>query len=147
MNRRSILATSAALLLAPRFARATALEKTTLQLTKDPNCGCCSGHAEYLRGHGYAVDVRESTELAKLRTELGVPENLIGCHVIRAEGYVIEGHVPAGAIDKLLSERPAIKGISVPGMPLGSPGMGGAKTEPLVVLTIGEEVPQVYFTE
>ena len=146
MNRRSMLAASTALLLAPRFARATALEKTNLQLIKDPNCGCCSGHAEYLRGHGYAVDVRESTELAQLRAELGVPANLVGCHVIRAEGYVIEGHVPAGAIDKLLAERPAIKGISVPGMPTGSPGMGGEKTGPLVVLTI-EEAPQVYFTE
>lgn len=147
MNRRSMLAASAALLLAPHFARATALEKSTLQLIKDPNCGCCGDHAQYLRDHGYIVEVRESAELAKLRAELGVPPSLVGCHVIRAEGYVIEGHVPARAIDKLLSERPAIKGISVPGMPLGSPGMGGEKVGPLVVLTIGEGPPQVYFTE
>jgi hypothetical protein len=147
MNRRSMLAASAALLLTPRFAAATEASKATLELIKDPNCGCCGDHAQYLRDHGYTVNVSESAELAKLRTELGVPPNLVGCHVIRAEGYVIEGHVPAGAIDKLLAERPAIKGISVPGMPLGSPGMGGTKSGPLAVLTIGEATPRVYFTE
>jgi hypothetical protein len=91
--------------------------------------------------------MRESAELARLRAELGVPATLVGCHLIQAEGYLIEGHVPAGAIDKLLAERPAIRGISVPGMPLGSPGMSGEKTGPLVVLTIEEGAPQVYFTE
>jgi len=147
MNRRSMLAASAAILLTPRLAAATEAAKATLELIKDPNCGCCADHAQYLRDHGYTVNVSESADLAKLRAALGVPANLVGCHVIRAEGYVIEGHVPAGAIDKLLAERPAIKGISVPGMPLGSPGMGGAKTGPLAVLTIGEATPRVYFTE
>jgi len=147
MNRRSVLAASAALLLAPRFASAAAPGKATLQLIKDPNCGCCGDHAQYLRDHGYVVDVSESPELAKLRTELGAPTNLVGCHLIQAEGYVIEGHVPAGAVDKLLAERPAIRGISVPGMPLGSPGMGGERTEPLVVLTIEDGTSQVFFTE
>ena len=147
MNRRSMLAASASFLLVPSSARADAPAKATLQLIKDPNCGCCGDHAQYLRSHGYVVDVRESSELAKLRAELDVPPNLVGCHLIQSEGYVIEGHVPAGAIDKLLAERPAIKGISVPGMPLGSPGMSGEKIEPLVVLTIGEGTPQVYFTE
>lgn len=147
MNRRSMLTASAALLLAPHYARAAVPDKATLQLIKDPNCGCCEGHAQYLRSHGYVVDVSESSELAKLRAGSGVPADLIGCHLIRAEGYIIEGHVPAGAIDKLLAERPGIKGISVPGMPLGSPGMGGEKTAPLVVLTIEGGAPQVYFTE
>jgi hypothetical protein len=146
MNRRSLLVTSASFLLAPSFASAAA-PKATLQLIKSPTCDCCSGHAEYLRAHGYVVDVVASSELPKLRSDLGVPGNLVGCHLIRAEGYLIEGHVPAGAIDKLLSERPAIKGISVPGMPLGSPGMSGEKVGPLVVLTIGDGVPEVYFTE
>jgi len=147
MNRRSMLAASAALVLASRFAGATEATKATLDLIKDPNCGCCGDHAQYLRDHGYIVNVTESAELEKLRAELGVPANLVGCHLIRAEGYVIEGHVFAGAIDKLLAERPAIRGISMPGMPLGSPGMGGEKTGPLVVLTISEGAPQVYFTE
>jgi hypothetical protein len=147
MNRRSLLAAPAALLLMPRFAAATEATKATLELIKDPSCGCCGAHAQYLRDHGYTVIVTESAELAKLRAALGVPANLVGCHVIRVEGYVIEGHVPAGAIDKLLAERPAIRGISVPGMPLGSPGMSGTKTGPLAVLTIGEAVPRVYFTE
>ena len=67
--------------------------------------------------------------------------------MILADGYVIEGHVPSGAIDKLLTERPRIKGISVPGMPLGSPGMGGVKTEPLIVLTIEDGNSQTFFIE
>jgi hypothetical protein len=147
MNRRSLLFMSAAMLIAPQFANAAARGKATLKLIKDPNCGCCADHAQYLRGHGYVVDVSESPELAKLRAELGVPPELVGCHVILGDGYVIEGHVPSGAIDKLLTERPAIKGISVPGMPLGSPGMSGEKAEPLVVLTITDGNPEIFFTE
>jgi hypothetical protein len=147
VNRRSLLAASASFFLAPSFALAATPAKATLQLIKSPTCDCCTGHAEYLRAHGYVVDVVASSELPKLRSDLGVPGNLVGCHLIRADGYLIEGHVPAGAIDKLLSERPAIKGISVPGMPLGSPGMSGEKVGPLVVLTIGDGAPEVYFTE
>lgn len=118
-----------------------------LTLIKDPNCGCCAQHAAYLREHGYAIEIQESDDLSTLRAELGVPDMLIGCHVILAEGYVIEGHVPAAAIDKLLAERPAIKGIAVPGMPPGSPGMDGEKTEPLVVFEIADGMPRVFMTE
>ncbi len=118
-----------------------------MKLIKDPTCDCCGHHAEYLRSHGYTVDIEESDKLAEMRAGLGVPAELAGCHVILAGNYVIEGHVPAAAIDKLLTEQPAIKGISVPGMPLGSPGMSGEKTEPLIVLTIAEGMPRVFFTE
>ena len=147
MDRRTMLATSAALLLLPHLALADAPAKPILRLIKDPNCGCCSEHARYLRSHGYGVDVSESADLAKMRAEMGVPKDLAGCHMILSDAYVIEGHVPAAAIDKLLAERPAIKGISVPGMPLGSPGMSGEKTGPLVVLTIEDGKSQVFFTE
>ena len=148
MNRRSMLAMSAAsLLLTPSLAVAEATSKPTLDLVKDPYCGCCIEHAEYLRAKGFVVNVRESEKLAEMRKELGVSDELAGCHMIFADNDVIEGHVPAAAIEKLLAERPAIKGISVPGMPLGSPGMGGEKTKPLVVLTIQDGIPRVFHTE
>lgn len=148
MNRRTMLAISVfGLLLAPQRSSAAGGNGTILQLTKDPNCGCCGDHAQYLRDHGYIVEVSESDRLAELRAALGVPEQLAGCHTIRAEGYVIEGHVPAAALDKLLAERPMIKGISVPGMPAGSPGMGGEKTEPLTVFVIDAGMPKTFMTE
>jgi hypothetical protein len=146
MNRRHLLQASAAtalFALLPLGASAA----TPLRLIKDPNCGCCQGHALYLQQNGFAVTVEASADLDGLRRQLGIPPRLVGCHTILAEGYVIEGHVPAAAIAKLLSERPAIKGISVPGMPQGSPGMSGEKTAPLVVYTIADADTQVFFTE
>ena len=154
MNRRTLLLATAAataaasgLGLLPRRLRAESGTGARLEMIKDPNCGCCGQHAEYLRQHGYVVDVRESAEPEALRTELGVPPDLAGCHVILAQGYVIEGHVPAAAVAKLLNERPMIKGISVPGMPPGSPGMDGLKTEPLDVFVIQDGAPRLFMTE
>lgn len=148
MNRRSLLTWSIfGFLLIPSLSFSATPAKPILKLIKDPNCGCCNDHAEYLRSHGYTVDVSESEKLAEMRAELGVPEELAGCHVILADRYVIEGHVPAAAIDKLLNDQPDIKGISVPGMPPGSPGMSGERSEPLVVLTIADGMPRVFFTE
>lgn len=148
MNRRSLLAASAIGLLASPFA---ALEvfasEGSLTLIKDPNCGCCEGHASYLQTHGFKVTIEEAVDLSALRVKYGVPEPLAGCHTILAGDYVIEGHVPAAAIKKLLAERPAIKGISLPGMPEGSPGMGGEKTEPFVVYVIQDGAPRIFMTE
>ena len=153
MNRRSMLAKSTlglsvlGLLLTPRQLFAASVASTKLQLVKEPGCECCAQHARYLRDHGYIVEVSESDKLTEMRAELGVPDELAGCHVILAQGYVIEGHVPAAALEKLLVERPAIKGISVPGMPAGSPGMDGEKTEPLVVFVIDDGLPRVFLTD
>ena len=148
MKRRTLLAATAlGFLLAPITGRLASASVVTLTMIKDPNCGCCGQHADYLRAHGYVVDIRESETLGALRAELGVPESMVGCHVITAGDYVIEGHVPAGAIEKLLANRPPIKGISVPGMPMGSPGMDGERTEPLLVFEIAEGMPRVFFVE
>ncbi len=129
-------------LLQPAAAAAPAL-----RLIKNPSCACCEGHAAYLRQNGYAVTVEISADLDGFRRTLGIPQHLFGCHTILGGDYVIEGHVPAAAIAKLFAERPAIKGISVPGMPLGSPGMSGQKTAPLVVYAIAAGAPVVYLTE
>ena len=120
-------------------------------LYKDPNCGCCQDYAEYLRQNGFELSVIPTEELADLRQQQGVPEELTGCHMTLIDGYVIEGHVPVAMIAKLLGERPAIKGISLPGMPMGSPGMSGEKSEPFTVLEIAAEktgeAPRIFGVE
>ena len=114
---------------------------------KDPQCGCCDGHADYLRENGFEVTVKPTQDLRTLRLIGGVAEHFAGCHMTLIDGYVVEGHVPVEPINRLLSERPDIKGIALPGMPTGSPGMGGQKTEPFVVYEIAPGAPKVYSVE
>ena len=92
---------------------------------KDPNCGCCSAWIEHLREGGYKVKAVDSDDMAAVKKRLGVPENLESCHtgVVDASGQIVEGHVPATALAKLIA-APAVKGVAVPGMPANSPGMG-----------------------
>jgi hypothetical protein len=117
----------AALAAAPALG-ATSLPKLTV--TKDPSCGCCTGWAEHVRAAGFPVEVVETGELNRLKARLGVPANLAACHTGEIDGYVVEGHVPAGAIKRLLAERPKVTGLAVPGMPVGSPGMEVEGAEP-----------------
>lgn len=92
---------------------------------KDPSCGCCSAWIEHLREGGYKVKAVDSDDMAAVKKRLGVPENLESCHtgVVDASGQIVEGHVPATALAKLIA-APAVKGVAVPGMPANSPGMG-----------------------
>lgn len=108
---------------------------------RTPYCGCCLGHADYLRSLGFEVDIVElqPEALAAMKAGHAIPAAQQGCHTLMVEGYVVEGHVPVEAINKLLEERPDIVGISLPGMPMGSPGMGGQKAEPFKVMVIGED--------
>ena len=103
----------------PCLAQAT----PKIVVTKDPSCGCCGGWVDHLRASGFTADVIESSELNRIKVRLGIPQDLASCHTAEVEGYVIEGHVPASAIKRLLAERPNAKGLAVPGMPVGSPGM------------------------
>ncbi|HEX4889580.1 MAG TPA: DUF411 domain-containing protein [Alphaproteobacteria bacterium] len=128
------------LLLLPLRALADDAAKTGT-LYKDPNCGCCEDYARYLRQNGFEIKIVPTEELPQLRAEQGVPEEMAGCHMTLLDGYVVEGHVPVAMIHRLLEERPGIKGISLPGMPMGSPGMGGEKTGPFTVLEIATENP------
>jgi hypothetical protein len=130
---RTLMAAMAALSLA---APALAQEKAAV-LYKAVGCGCCDGHAEHLRANGYKVRVVELADLEPVKKKHGVPAAQAGCHTIEVGGYVVEGHVPAKIIDQLLAEKPRIKGISLPGMPDGSPGMSGTKTEPIKVEVLG----------
>ena len=116
-------------------------------LYKNPQCGCCEGYADYLRDNGFEVTVKPTHDLPLLHRQYGVPEPLVGCHTTLVDGYVVEGHVPISPLLRMLSERPAIKGISLPGMPAGSPGMFGEKTEPFTIYEISEGEPKVYAVE
>jgi hypothetical protein len=110
---------------------------------KDPNCGCCGGWVAHLETHGFQVKVIETTELNRVRARLGVPFDLQACHTAQVAGYLIEGHVPATALEKFLREKPVALGLAVPGMPSGSPGMTGDYEEYDVIL-FGKNERRVY---
>jgi hypothetical protein len=133
-----------AVLLSPAFAAA---EPAVIAMYVNPQCGCCEGHAEHLRKNGFKVTVTPTHSMSLIRKRHGVPERFEGCHIAFVEGYVIEGHVPANAIKKLLAERPPIKGISLPGMPDGSPGMTGVKVAPFEILQISDGPATVFAVE
>lgn len=111
-----------------------------VEIWRDPGCGCCELWVKHLRDNLLVVQVREVEDTAPLRKSLGMPEPLASCHTARIEGYVIEGHVPASEIHRLLRERPKALGLAVPEMPRGSPGMeqGGSK-DPFDVLLVARD--------
>lgn len=115
---------------------ASAQEKIDATLYKNPGCGCCESYANYLRANGFHVTVIEHPNMTLIKQKYGVREGLEGCHSTVIGKYVVEGDVPVGPIKKLLAEKPDIKGISLPGMPEGSPGMSGEKEGPFEILTI-----------
>jgi hypothetical protein len=137
-------------LLARQLVLADEMTKATVY--KDPNCGCCHNYVSYLRENGFEVDVVDTGDLPSIKQQSGVPADLEGCHSTIVGGYVVEGHVPVDIVKRLLQEKPAIRGISLPGMPLGSPGMDGEKEGPFVVYEIPNAdaaggAPKVYATE
>jgi len=95
-----------------------------MTVTKTPGCGCCTEWANLARKAGYAVREVMTDDYVAMKRAHGVPQHLASCHSARVAGYVVEGHVPFEALEKLLAERPGIHGLAVPGMPDGSPGMG-----------------------
>lgn len=92
---------------------------------KDPNCGCCGQWAEHMRSHGFSVKEIATPRMGEVKREAGVPQVLGSCHTAKVGGYVVEGHVPAADVKRMLADKPRILGISAPGMPQGSPGMEG----------------------
>lgn len=126
-NRRALVLGLTASATLGRYAIAQGLP--TIAVTKDPSCGCCEKWVTHLRESGFAVTVTEGP-VNPLKVRLGVPRDLASCHTAQVGGYVVEGHVPAGAIKRLLAEKPRGTGLAVPGMPVGSPGMEVEGTEP-----------------
>jgi hypothetical protein len=143
MTRRKFATTllaTAALIPAILTVRGTrAAEPIPVTLYKNPSCTCCEGYAQYLDQNGFKVDVKPTNDLAEISRKAGIPEDLQGCHTSFVGPYVVDGHVPVETIRKLLDEKPAIVGLTLPGMPPGSPGMYGEKTGPLTVYAIGRD--------
>lgn len=106
---------------------------------KSPTCGCCAEWVNHLRENGFAVIVHDQDDLSMVKAANGITRELESCHTGIVDGYVVEGHVPADLIARLLTERPAIAGLAVPGMPGGSPGMESAPKEAYQVLAIGKD--------
>jgi hypothetical protein len=125
-------------------AGARAATRPTINVWKDPNCGCCTGWVEHLRRNGFTATVVETADMQAVKTRLGVPAALASCHTAEIAGYIIEGHVPAQAINRLLAEKPDAFGLAVPGMPIGSPGMEGGTPEVYDVILFGKR-PLVTF--
>jgi hypothetical protein len=115
--------------------------RPTIKVWKDPNCGCCTGWVEHLRRNGFIATVVETADMQAVKTRLAVPAELAACHTAEIARYIIEGHVPAQAINRLLAEKPDALGLAVPGMPIGSPGMEGGTPAVYDVLLFGKRPP------
>lgn len=138
--RRTVLLSAAAMALAVPAALAA---PQVITVHKDPNCDCCTGWVAHLEANGFKTKVMNTATIEKVKARLGVPQDLGACHTGELAGYVIEGHVPAAAIKRLLAEKPKATGLAVPGMPGGSPGMGG-DPEPYDVVLFGKAGRSVY---
>ena len=110
-------------------------DATEITVYKSPTCGCCNAWIVHLEDNGFSVIKKNLRDTSPIKAAHGVKPRLASCHTALVEGYVVEGHVPAADIRRLLAERPAVKGLTVPGMPMGSPGMEGPRKDPYNVLT------------
>lgn len=117
------------------------------EVYKSPWCGCCAAWVDHLEQNGFSVTVHEVEDLSPIKQMAGVPREQQSCHTAIIDGYVIEGHVPAIAIERLLAERPDVHGLSVPGMPQGSPGMEGPNPVPFTAYAFGPDARAEPFME
>jgi hypothetical protein len=108
-------------------------------VTRDPSCGCCGAWVEHLRRAGFLVEIVETANVKAVKQRLSVPPDLTSCHTAEVQGYVVEGHVPAPAILRLLEEKPQAIGLAVAGMPIGSPGMQNGRPETYEVVLFGAQ--------
>lgn len=134
---------AAYLTLAPGGATQAA---AVIEVHQDPSCGCCSAWVEHLQAEGFEVRQHKTQDLRSVKIEHGVTPELASCHTALVEGYVIEGHVPAADIQRLLEEKPDVAGLTVPGMPHGSPGMETGRHDDYAVLSWhrDERAPSIF---
>jgi hypothetical protein len=124
MRRMSVVAVMAVLAsMSSASAQRQAPQGPLVQVYKSPTCGCCANWVKHLQDAGFATRVTEMDDLSQVKSKNGVPGAAQSCHTATVDGYVIEGHVPAADVKRLLKDRPAVLGLAVPGMPIGSPGM------------------------
>ncbi len=113
---------------------------------KSPTCGCCSQWVRHLQDNGFEVEAIDQQNMNSIKSEAGITRQLASCHTAIISGYVIEGHVPAVDIKRLLKERPNVAGLTVPGMPMGSPGMEGSRQDSYDVLTFSRKGETTVFS-
>lgn len=121
--RRRLLLAATLLIVAAPLSPLRAAEASKLEVWKSPTCGCCGGWIKHMQAAGFSVVAHDLDDVDPVKRMAGVPERLASCHTAFIDGYVIEGHVPAGDVRRLLAERPKARGLSAPGMPQSSPGM------------------------
>lgn len=119
----------------------------TVEMYRSPGCSCCGEYVHYLSGHGLEVQEVATSDMTSVKESFGIPRNMWSCHTAIIGRYFVEGHVPIEAIQKLLEEQPDIDGIALPGMPAGSPGMGGGKTGPFVVYAVSDGAAREFTRE
>lgn len=119
---------------------------TVITVYSSPTCGCCHGYEAYLEENGFEVESIRTEDVPEMKDELKIPEEMRSCHTAKVGEYYLEGHVPVEAIWKLLEEQPAISGIALPGMPAGTPGMGGDKEQPFTIYAIVDGEAEEFLT-
>lgn len=144
MDRRRMLLLAGATLFVSATARAAGQPLVTVY--KDPSCSCCSAWADHIARTGFPTKIVEEPRMNAIKVRLGIPSALWSCHTAEVEDYLLEGHVPATALARLLAARPSVRGIAVAGMPVGSPGMDVAGMEPETydVMAFGSQPPSLF---
>ncbi len=133
-----LLVGSFVVLVKNQSSKQTKFSGMLVTLYKSPTCDCCAQYANYLKANGFKIEVRKVSdqELENIKRQNNIPYNLWSCHTVFLNNYFVEGHVPVEAIEKLLTEKPEINGIALPGMPSGSPGMPGIKFYPFKIHSV-----------
>jgi hypothetical protein len=127
-----------------KIASSPAQARGRVTLYRDPQCSCCGAYADYLHSNGFDVQIVPTHDLELLDARYGIATDLQPCHLSLIGDYVVGGHVPINVVDRLLSEKPQITGITLPGMPTGTPGMPGEKSRPLQIYVIAKGPRKVY---
>ncbi|MGC2855514.1 DUF411 domain-containing protein [Novispirillum sp. DQ9] len=141
----SLVLAAAITLAAPALADTA---KPEITVYKSASCGCCGGWIDHMRANGYTVHAKNVEAMDMVKQMMGVPAAMESCHTATVDGYVVEGHVPADAVDRLLADRPDAAGLAVPGMPIGSPGMEqGGRSEPYAAMLFDRQGAAKTFME
>lgn len=135
------------ILLATMLIAASPAAEPVVTVYKTPTCGCCGKWVEHMRSNGFKVNVQDVNSTAETRRKYGVPDRLQSCHTALVNGYVIEGHVPAADVHRLLKSKPKAAGLAVPGMPMGSPGMEGPRSDAYSVLQFHQDGTLMVFKQ
>ena len=135
------------LIVALGSAHVWAQSSAAVEVFKSPYCGCCGKWVEHLRQNGFQVNTHDVEDVTAARKKMGMPDRLGSCHTAKIGGYVVEGHVPAADIQRLLKEKPRALGLAVPSMPPGSPGMESAKPMPYQTLLVRTDGTTQVFTQ